>query len=143
MDPTTARAEPAVIERSIRIDADAATVFRHWTEPELLVSWMGRSATVEPWAGGLFRVDYNGADIASGTFLEVEPSKRLVLTWGWEADGDSVPPGASRVEVRFVPDGDATVVTVRHLDLPEDAIEGHAVGWDQFLPQLAGAIEER
>ena len=143
MDPTTRPADRPVIERSVRIEADPATVYRYWIDPELLVRWMGRSAVVEPRLGGMFRVDYNGTDVARGTFLEVVPPERLVLTWGWEAEGDSVPPEASRVEVTFVPDGDATVVTVRHLELPEGALEGHAIGWDQFLPQLAGAVSDR
>ncbi len=143
MDSTTERAEPAVIERSVRVEADPETVFRYWTEAERLVRWMGRTATVEARPGGTFRVDYNGTDIATGAFLEVEPPRRLVFTWGWEAPGDSVAPGSSRVEVDFVPDGQATVVTVRHLDLPTEALAGHAVGWDQFLPSLAGAVTAR
>src|SRR4029078_637948 len=38
-----------------------------------------------------------------------EPPRRIVLTWGWDAPGDATPPGASRVEVDFVPDGDGTI----------------------------------
>jgi uncharacterized protein YndB with AHSA1/START domain len=143
MDRITERADPDVVARTIRIAADAATVFRYWTDPDLMVQWMGREATLVAEPGGTFRVDYNGTDIASGTFLEVDLPHRLVFTWGWEAPGDTVPPGASRVEVSFLEDGDATVVTVRHLGLPRDAIEGHATGWDQFLPQLDALMASR
>jgi uncharacterized protein YndB with AHSA1/START domain len=143
VDHTTTRADSPGIERTIHIEADPATVFRYWTEHDLLVRWMGRTATIEPRPGGAFRLDYNGTDIVSGTILEVTPAERLVLTWGWEAAGDNVPPGSSRVEVVFVPDGNGTTVTVRHLDLPSDSIEGHATGWDHFLPQLATALAGR
>jgi uncharacterized protein YndB with AHSA1/START domain len=101
---------------------------------------MGRSATVEAHPGGTFRVDYNGSDIVRGTFVEVDPPRRLVLTWGWEAPGDPTPPGASRVEVDLVPDGDGTLLTLRHTGLASEAIVGHAEGWDQFLPALPEAI---
>ena len=133
-------ADRGVVERQIRIEADRATVFRYWTEADLVTKWMGRNATIEPRAAGTFRVDYNGTDIASGAFLEVSPPERLILTWGWEAAGDSVPPGASRVEVRFVPDGDATIVTVRHLALRDDSVESHADGWEHFLTRLREAV---
>jgi len=143
VDPTTEHADRLVVERSVRIDADRATVFRYWTDPELITKWMGRSATLEPRAGGTFRVDYNGNDVASGTFLEVATPDRLVLTWGWEASGDSVPAGSSRVEVDFVDDGGSTMVTVRHLELPADSVASHAEGWDHFLPRLRDAVVER
>ena len=140
MERTANPADTGVVEREIRIEADRATVFRYWTEADLVTKWMGRSATIDPRAGGTFRVDYNGIDIASGAFLEVSPPERLVLTWGWEAPGDSVPPGASRVEVRFIAAGDATIVEVRHLALPDDSVESHADGWAQFLLRLREAV---
>ena len=128
-----------VIEREVRIAARPETVFAFWTEPEKMARWMGRDIRLEPRPGGVFRIDYNGSDIASGTFVEVSPPSRIVLTWGWEAAGDPTPPGCSTVEVDFVPDGDGTIVRLRHSGLVDDAVEGHAVGWDQFLPSLVAA----
>ena len=46
-------------------------------------------------------------------------------------------PGSSRVEVSFDPDGDGTLVRLRHLDLPEEAREIHGQGWDLYLGRLA------
>jgi uncharacterized protein YndB with AHSA1/START domain len=132
-------ATEGVIEREIRIDARPETVFTFWTDPVKMARWMGRDVRLGARPGGELRIDYNGSDIASGAFVEVNPPTRLVLTWGWEAPGDPTPPGASRVEVDFVPDGTGTIVRLRHLGLPAEAVEGHAVGWDQFLPGLASA----
>jgi uncharacterized protein YndB with AHSA1/START domain len=138
MDGTIVAAE-GVIDREIRIEARPETVFAFWTEPDKMARWMGHSIRLDPRPGGQLRIDYNGEDVASGAFVELDPPSRLVLTWGWEAAGDPTPPGSSRVEVDFVPDGSGTIVRLRHLGLPAEAVEGHAVGWDQFLPGLASA----
>ena len=99
-DATLAGAE---IERELRIAARPETVFAFWVEPDRIVRWMGRDATIDPRPGGVFRLDYNGSDIVRGEIVEIDPPHRLVLTWGWEAEGDATPPGSSRVEVTFTP----------------------------------------
>ena len=141
MDEPTATLE-GVIEREIRIQARPETVFAFWTDPAKMARWMGRDIRLEARPGGELRIDYNGSDIASGQFVEVDPPSRIVLTWGWEAPGDPTPPGASTIEVDFVPDGAATIVRLRHSGLPAEALDGHAIGWDQFLPQLADVAKD-
>lgn len=125
-----------LIEREIRIAARPETVFAFWTDPLRMARWMGRNIRLDPRPGGELRIDYNGSDIVSGTFVEVDPPNRLVLTWGWEAAGDPTPPGGSTVEVTLEPDGDGTILRLRHSGLVPEAVDGHAVGWDQFLPGL-------
>ena len=139
MDGSTVAAE-RVIEREVRVAARPETVFAFWTDPERMARWMGRDIRLDPRPGGALRIDYNGSDIVSGRFVEVDPPTRIVLTWGWEAPGDPTPPGASTVEVDFVPDGDSTLVRLRHTGLVEEAVSGHAEGWDQFLPSLVAAV---
>jgi hypothetical protein len=38
--------------------------------------------------------------------------------------------------VTLEPDGDGTLVRLRHLDLPEQSREIHGQGWDLFLGRL-------
>jgi uncharacterized protein YndB with AHSA1/START domain len=127
------------IERELLVAARPETVFRYFVESERMVRWMGTTADLEPHPGGTFRVDYRGKDVASGTYLEVDPPRRVVFTWGWEMPDDPVPPGASTVEVTLSPtdDGGGTLVRLVHRDLPAEAVDGHAEGWDFFLPTLA------
>jgi uncharacterized protein YndB with AHSA1/START domain len=87
-------------------------------------------------------VEINEQAIARGEYLEVDAPNRVVFTWGWEGqesgDGEhAVPPGSSRVEVELTPDGDGTLVRLRHLDLPEQSREIHGQGWDLYLGRLA------
>jgi uncharacterized protein YndB with AHSA1/START domain len=139
-DPSTDTSLGEPIERELRIAASPEIVYEYFVDPAKLVRWMGRSAQAEPTPGGLFRVDYNGSDIARGTYLDVEPPRRVVFSWGWEMPGDAVPPGASVVDVTLTPDGDGTIVRLRHSGLPTASIDGHAEGWDYFLPTLAATV---
>jgi uncharacterized protein YndB with AHSA1/START domain len=45
------------VERELRIDASPATVFSFLIEPDKLVQWMGRQATMEARPGGIFRLN--------------------------------------------------------------------------------------
>jgi uncharacterized protein YndB with AHSA1/START domain len=138
MDGSTLAAD-GIIEREVRIAAPPETVFAFWTDPTRMARWMGRDIRLDPRPGGEFRVDYNGSDIVRGAFVTVDPPTRIVLTWGWEAPGDPTPPGASTVEVDFMPDGDGTILRLRHSGLVPDAVGGHSEGWDYFLPSLVAA----
>jgi uncharacterized protein YndB with AHSA1/START domain len=141
MDARATMADSTTIEREVRIAARPEMVFAYFVDEDRMRRWMGRTVALDARAGGALRIDYNGEDIASGTFVEVDPPRRVVFTWGWEAPGDLVPPGASTVEVELLPNGDGTLVRLRHLGLPAESVEGHAVGWDQFLPDLVAAAE--
>ena len=83
-------------------------------------------------------------DIAKGEYVEVTPFSRVVFTWGWESEGNPVPPGSSTVEITLVPDGEGTLVRLRHSGLPTDhAREQHSQGWAHYLNRLTFAAEGR
>jgi uncharacterized protein YndB with AHSA1/START domain len=114
-----------------------ATVFSYLVDPEKFVLWMGTEAVIEPRPGGVFRLDVDGEHIASGRLQEVDPPRRIVLTWGWEGSAD-VPPGSTTVEITLEPDGGDTVLRLRHRGLPsESERDAHAAGWKRYLTQLA------
>ena len=132
----------AVVEREIRIAARPETVFDFLVDPEKMVRWKGRCAELDPRPGGVYRVEISDQAIARGEYVEIERPKRVVFTWGWEGQETGphgVAPGSSRVEVELSPDGDGTLVRLRHLDLPEDEREIHGQGWDNYLGRLAKA----
>jgi uncharacterized protein YndB with AHSA1/START domain len=131
------QAEP--IEREIRISAKPETVFSFLVDSDRMVEWKGLKAELDPRPGGIYRVDIDGTNVARGEYVEVDPPSRVVFTWGWEGDGNPVPPGSSSVEVSLEPDGDGTILRLTHRGLPPEAREIHEQGWDQFLPRLAAA----
>jgi uncharacterized protein YndB with AHSA1/START domain len=129
-----------VVEREIRIAARPETVFEFFTDPEKMILWKGRRAQLDPQPGGIYRVEMGEQIVARGEYVEVEAPRRVVFTWGWEGQEEgehAVSPGSSRVEVTFAPDGEGTLVRLRHLDLPEEARQIHGEGWDLYLSRLA------
>src|SRR5262245_29324827 len=136
-------AESVSVEREIEIAASRETVWRHLVDPERALRWWGHSISFDPRPGGALRIEVVPGSVASGEFLEVEPPRRLVYTWGWEQGGAGpsvVPPGSSTVEIELVASGAGTTLRLRHSGLPgPEVAEPHAEGWDHYLPRLAVA----
>lgn len=128
--------DASAITREIRIAARPETVFAFFTDPAKMIRWKGKNATLDPRPGGIYRVDVNGRNVARGEYLEIVPNRRLVFTWGWEDEGNPVPPGSSTVEVTLVPDGEGTILRLVHRDLPAEARAPHAHGWEHYLGRL-------
>jgi uncharacterized protein YndB with AHSA1/START domain len=98
---------------------------------------MGDYAELDALPGGAYTVDINGIPIR-GRFVEVDPPKRVVFSWG-VAGHDTLPPGATTVAIALTADGDGTIVELTHHDLPPDELAKHDTGWRHFLPRLAVA----
>ena len=129
------------MEREVRVAARPETVFAFLVHPQKKVLWMGRRAELDARPGGIYRVEIDDRVVARGEFVEVDPPSRVLMTFGWEGQeagqGEhGVPPGSSRVEVTLEPDGDGTLVRLRHYDLPEEAREMHGQGWELYLGRL-------
>ena len=135
--------QSGAIEREVRIDAHPETIFPFFTDPAKMVRWKGVLATLDPRPGGIYRVDVTGRDVARGEYVEVVPYSRVVFTWGWEEEGNTLPPGSSTVEISLTPDGDGTIVRLRHLGLTVDQGNAHAEGWVHYLQRLVIVAEGR
>src|SRR5436190_15504274 len=94
-----------LVEHEVRIAASPETVFGFFTDPAKMVQWMGTEATLDPRPGGVCRINPAGHAVMLGEFLEVEPPRRIVFTWGWETEIFATPPQSTTVEVSLVPDG--------------------------------------
>jgi uncharacterized protein YndB with AHSA1/START domain len=132
-------ATEVIVERLIR--ARPEIVFSFFTEQDRWLSWMGRSGEFDPRPGGAYRMNVVGPAVASGRFVEVTPYTRVVFTFGWEGDGEAVPPGTSTVEITLEPSGAETLVRLVHRDLPEAARKPHEAGWNHYLDRLTVRVE--
>lgn len=133
---STASASP--VTASVRIAATPEVVFPYFTDPALATKWVAEAALLDPRPGGLFALDVRG-NPARGAYVEVDPPRRVVFTWGVEGDAD-MPPGSTTVEVVLVAEGDDTVVTLTHRDLPDRFRPSHQSGWTDFLTGLGEIV---
>jgi uncharacterized protein YndB with AHSA1/START domain len=139
MEATT---ESTALRRELVIEASPETVWEFLVDPERATRWMGQTASFDPRPGGLYRVEVIPGNVAVGEFVELDPPRRLVYTWGWEPGGvdKAVPPGTSTIEIELVPSGEGTTLRFTHRDLPsEEAVQSHAHGWNHYLERLVVA----
>jgi uncharacterized protein YndB with AHSA1/START domain len=125
-------AEPYVTE--VDIEATVEEVFRHLTDPAAMIRWMGQHATLDPVPGGTFSLDINGVPVR-GSYVEVDPPHRVVVTWGMAGNPD-LPPGSTEVEFTLSPTSTGTRLRLVHRNLPDTEIPMHAAGWRHFLDRL-------
>jgi uncharacterized protein YndB with AHSA1/START domain len=129
-------ADEGVVEVSVHIAAAPETVFPYFTDPGRYIQWMGSGAALEPVPGGTYRILMRDGIEAAGHFLEVDPPRRLVFTWGW-TNSHAVPPGSTRVVVTLAPEHGGTRLVLRHYDLPDgDQRAHHVKGWELYLGRL-------
>ncbi len=123
--------------KEIWIDASPEKVFPYLVEPDLLTTWIGEESWNEPRPGSVFRLKFDSENVVLGEFVELDPPRRVVYTWGSELR-DSLPAGSTTVAFDLQPENGGTLVRLRHSDLPtESEVEQHTKGWDYFLPLLA------
>lgn len=133
----TAEIRNDVIVATEHIKAPPEVVFRYFTDPALIIEWIGDRAQLDPRPGGVFSLDM-GEVAARGTYLTVEPPYRVVFSWGIPGS-DTLPAGGSTVEVVLTPDGDDTMVVLTHRGLSATRLGSHRAGWEQRLGLLRGA----
>lgn len=136
-----------------RFRAGPHAVFDACTNPAKLRLWFGPAAftvthmEADARVGGrlLFRMSGpEGTVAAEGTFREVDPPRRIVLTWTWVEGPVEAPPDPTTSLVTFViePDGTGARLTLTHEGLPDAGeARSHEEGWTEALEKLATLID--
>lgn len=130
---------PIVVTR--HIGAPPEVVYSYLTESTRWSNWQGEDAAIDARPGGLFVMRMPDGATARGQFVELVPDRKVVFTWGW-VDHPGVPPGSSTVEIEISVEGDGSLVTLVHSELPSDEVEVHRLGWEHYLPRLARVCEQ-
>ncbi len=131
--------ERVAVEREIVISAKRQTVWELLVNPRKATCWMGQRARFDLRVGGSYCVEVLPELVAAGEFLEIDPPRRLVHTWGWQFESEGpVPPGSTIVVYELFDRGDQTLLRLRHRGLPSlDTAGSHSRGWAHYLPRLA------
>ncbi len=124
---------------SIELPAPPETVFDYFVDPALMLEWIGDHAVLDATPGGEFTLDIEGIPVR-GRFLEVVAPERVVVSWG-HAGSQTIPPGSTQVRFTLGPTaGGGTLVQIEHLDLPDEHVASHRVGWPMFAERLRVAV---
>ena len=121
-------------EVSDEIPASPDDIYAAWMSSEGHSAMTGGEAHIGPAVGDEFDA-WDG--YIHGKTLELEPSRRIVQSWrSAQFTGDDED---SQIEVLLDGDDDATMVTVRHTNVPSDQRGYEDGGWQQsyFTPMRA------
>jgi uncharacterized protein YndB with AHSA1/START domain len=146
-DDTTLR-----IERVI--DALPAAVFRTWTTREAMEQWYAeggspaRVVELDLRVGGTYRVEFGPSGkepyVESGTYLEIDPPHRLVVSETLTNAGEGPDFGWSdtRVTVEFRAEDQKTRLILVHEGFPSsEHRDGAGGGWPGFIDRVAQLVE--
>lgn len=124
------------IEKTALLPVSADGAFALIAEPDRLRRWLAVSARLDLRVGGEFRWTLTPMAVATGTIVEVDPGKRLVLAFAFdtlETERTDI------MTITLEPTDGGTLVRLVHADLPEDQGDGVREGWTHFFERLERA----
>jgi uncharacterized protein YndB with AHSA1/START domain len=120
-------------------------LWRALTEPEFTKQfWAGTWQDCDWKVGSPWKIMVPDGRVAdSGEVLEIEPMKRLVLSWRNEFRPELIPEGHSRLTYLLEQQDDMVKLTVMHeMDKPgSKLIEAVSQGWPAILSSLKSLLE--
>lgn len=108
-------------------NANAEAIYNAWLSTQGHTLMTGSPAKVNGHADGDFTA-WDG--YIWGTFLELEPNKRIVQLWRtgeFPEDAED-----SRVEILLEESNNQTKLTLVHTHMPEDQVDSYRTGWLDF-----------
>ncbi|MDQ0466391.1 uncharacterized protein YndB with AHSA1/START domain [Caulobacter ginsengisoli] len=137
------------IEITRRFDNSPEEVFAAWTDPAIAGQWLMTSPNSEAHhhetdlrVGGKWTIRdrRDGTDyVAIGEFLELDPPRKLVFTFGMP----QFDPGFNTVTVLIEPDGDGAIMTLIQEGIPLETREPLRHGWTLMFNGLMVALPPR
>ncbi len=129
------------LDRTVDIQAPPETVFRYFTDSARWAKWWGAGSSIEPRPGGKVYIRYPNAVEAIGEVIEIASPERITFSFGY-ADGNPIPPGASRVTIVLERNGAATRLQLTHEFADAAVREQHVQGWRYQLAVFANVVAD-
>lgn len=118
------------VEKVMR--ASPEKLYQMWTNPQLISKWLGVHVEIDPHVGGHLKVDFGEAQLTTGTYQELEPSKKVSFTWNSLSLGE--PTGETLVTISLKPAANGyTQMTLVHSGFTSKAAQAeHKTGWKEY-----------
>lgn len=112
------------------------------TTPELSRQFFSESFGPDFEAGAEYTLGSEDVTYVKGTILEVEPPRRLVMSWD-ERHGSMIDDPVTRVTWEIEPDGDVCKLTLTHDEFESENETFRSVGggWPRVLSSLKSLVE--
>lgn len=123
-----------VLHKEIWIEAPIEKVFACFTEAEVMLTWSGKEATLDPTPGGVYRVVFENGDIIEGEYKEVIPYSRVVYTANYGGIN-------TLVSIDLAEENGGTTIKLKQEFVADVDTSGFDGGWDYFLGILKEVIE--
>ena len=110
------------LKRYYVIPADPKDVYNALTNQEMLEIWTGEDAVMDPEPGTEFSL-WGGS--ITGLNIEFEENRKIVQQWYFGEQEEQ-----SLVTIVLHPHQKGTSIELRHTNIPDDAFDNMAEGWD-------------
>lgn len=146
-------ADPIIVEGFLA--ASTKTVFRAWTDPEIVMKWFGPrphsllSAKIDLRVGGVWRFvmrdDEQEIMGFEGEYLVIDPHRHLVMSWSKFIKVLSGPHEASsisKVDITLTEKGTGTDIRIVHSAIADPSTRiGFTDGWEHGIRNLRDSVE--
>jgi uncharacterized protein YndB with AHSA1/START domain len=131
------------INLEIKIHAPVQEVWKAWTEPELILRWIGSDpkgegleARMDVTPGGTYEISFRGSDGVEhsffGIYTEVKEFRKLIFSWEWKSE-----PGVeSFVSIDLTADDDHTLMQFEHSHVGNRSMHNYMDGWTTTFEKL-------
>ena len=134
----------------IKIHAPVQDVWKAWTEPGLILKWIGSdpkgeglNAQMDVQPGGMYEISFRGSDHVQhtcfGMYTEVKEFQKLIFSWEWKSE-----PGVeSFVAIELTPDNDYTLMQFEHSHVGDRSMHNYLVGWTMTFEKLKQLLNQK
>ena len=134
----------------INMHAPIQEVWRAWTDPALILKWIGSDpegeglkAHMDVRPGGMYEISFRGSDRVEhtcfGIYTEVKEFRKLIFSWEWKSE-----PGVeSFVEIELTSDNDHTLMQFEHSHVGSRSMHNYVAGWKATFEKLEQLLNQK
>ncbi len=138
------------ISLEIKIPSPVQDVWKAWTDPVLILKWIGSDpkgeglkAQLDVRPGGMFEISFRGSDgvehTCFGMYTEVKEFRKLIFSWEWKSE-----PGVeSFVTIELTPDSDHTRMDFEHSHVGNHSRHNYQAGWKATFEKLTHLLNQK